>query len=165
MCSKYADIYYGNTVIAFISNAGLKDVTWLMSLSIELRTSMHIIGFITLTHIISVISVRKLFTLLAPGDTINIVNVLNYKSTLKQYRCRHVSQRLFKCFHGGCYRSYKHPQDLSRHTATHQQITFECDLCDKTFKQKRLLKHHEAVNTNAQPYVCPHCDQCFKHNN
>ena len=88
-----------------------------------------------------------------------------FKSTLKQHCRRHISQRLFKCFHGGCYKTYKHPQDLSRHTATHQQITFECDLCDKTFKQKRLLKRHEAVHTNAQPYVCPHCDQCFMHNN
>ena len=32
--------------------------------------------------------------------------------------------------------SYKHPQDLSRHAAMHQQKTFDCDLCDKTFKQK-----------------------------
>ena len=59
-----------------------------------------------------------------------------FKSTLKQHRCRHISQRLFKCFHWGCYMSYKHPQDLSRHTAMHQQITFECELCDKSFKQK-----------------------------
>ena len=38
---------------------------------------MHIIDFIMLTHTISAISVRKLFTLLAPGDTINIVNIPN----------------------------------------------------------------------------------------
>ena len=42
-----------------------------------------------------------------------------FKSTLKQHCRRHISQRLFKCFHGGCYMSYKHLQDLSRHTATH----------------------------------------------
>ena len=62
-----------------------------------------------------------------------------FKSTLKQHCHRHISQRLFKCFHGGCYVSYKHLQDLSRHAAMHQQITFECDLCDKTFKQKRSV--------------------------
>ena len=94
----------------------------------------------------------------------NCIKFFLFKSTLKQHRHRHISQRLFKCFHGGCYMSYKHPQDLSRHTATHEQIMFECDLCDKTFKQKRLLKHHEAVHTNAQPYLCPNCGQCFKHN-
>ena len=88
-----------------------------------------------------------------------------FKSTLKQHHHSHISQRLFKCFHGGCYMSYKHLQDLSRHAAMHQQITFECDLCDKTFKQKRLLKRHEVVHTNDQPYQCPHCGQCFKHNN
>ena len=88
-----------------------------------------------------------------------------FKSTLKQHRRRHISQKLFKCFHGGCYMSYKHPQDLNRHTVTHQQLMFECELCDKTFKQKRLLKHHEVVHTNVQSYLCPHCDQHFKHNN
>ena len=88
-----------------------------------------------------------------------------FKSTLKQHHRSHISQRLLKCFHGGCYMSYKYLQDLSRHAATHQQITFECDLCDETFKQKHLLKRHEVVHTNAQPYQCPHCGQCFKHNN
>ena len=88
-----------------------------------------------------------------------------FKSTLQQHRRRHISQRHFKCFHGGCYMSYKHPQDLSRHAATHQQITFDCDLCDKTFKQKRLLKRHEVVHTNDEPYRCQLCGQKFKHNN
>ena len=88
-----------------------------------------------------------------------------FKSTLKQHHRSHISQRLFKCFHGGCYISYKHPQDLSRHAAMHQQITFDCDMCDKTFKQKRLLKHHEVVHTNDQLYQCPLCGQYFKHNN
>ena len=88
-----------------------------------------------------------------------------FKSTLKQHCHRHISQRLFKCFHGGCHMSYKHPQDLGRHAAMHQQITFNCDLCDKTFKQKRLLKHHEVVHTNDQPYQCHLCGENFKHNN
>ena len=65
-----------------------------------------------------------------------------FKSTLEQHHRSHISQRLFKCFHGGCYMRYKHPQDLSQHAATHQQITYDCDSCDKTFKQKCLLKHH-----------------------
>ena len=91
--------------------------------------------------------------------------LLLFKSTLQQHRRRHISQRHFQCFHGGCYMSYKHPQDLSRHAATHQQITFDCDLCDKTFKQKRLLKRHEVVHTNDEPYRCQLCGQKFKHNN
>ena len=54
---------------------------------------------------------------------------------------------------------------LSRHAATHQQITFDCDLCDKTFKEKRLLKQHEVVHTNDEPYRCQLCGKTFKHNN
>ena len=49
-----------------------------MSLLIELKILMRTTGFITLTHFISVINARKLFILQALGDSINIVNVLNY---------------------------------------------------------------------------------------
>ena len=62
-----------------------------------------------------------------------------FRSKLKQHRHKHISQKLFKCFYGGCNRSYKHPQDLERHTFTHQQIKFECEMCDKTFSQKHLI--------------------------
>ena len=84
-----------------------------------------------------------------------------FRSKLKQHRCKHILQKLFKCFYGGCNRSYKHPQDLKRHTATHQQIKFECEMCDKTFGQKHLLKHHAAVHTNVMLYHCPICNAGF----
>ena len=44
-----------------------------------------------------------------------------FVSKLKQHWHKHISQKLYKCFYGGCNRSYKHPQDLESHTATHQQ--------------------------------------------
>ena len=61
--------------------------------------------------------------------------------------------------------SYKHPQDLERHTTAHQLIKFECEMCDKAFNQKRLLKHHAVVHTNVMPYHCWICNTGFKHNN
>ena len=45
----------------------------------------------------------------------------------------------------------------------HQQTTFNCELCDKTFTQKRLLKRHEVIHTNLLPHVCCHCAQGFHH--
>ena len=47
-----------------------------------------------------------------------------FRSKLKQHKCKHISQKLFKCFYGGCTVSYKHPQDLEWHTVVHQQIKF-----------------------------------------
>ena len=59
-----------------------------------------------------------------------------YQSKLKQHRHWHITQRLYCCFHGGCSQKYKHPQDLNRHVATHQQNQHECDFCDKVFRKK-----------------------------
>ena len=79
-------------------------------------------------------------------------------------RC-HISQRLFKCFHGKCQRRYKYPQDLDRHIAMHSVAKFDCDLCDKTFSQKRLLKRHSVVHLNVCAYKCSNCNESFKHYN
>ena len=70
-----------------------------------------------------------------------------YRSKLRQHRRSHLRQSLYQCYHGKCQRKYCHPQDLARHTLTHTMKTFECDLCEKTFKQKRLLRHHEAIHS------------------
>ena len=80
-----------------------------------------------------------------------------FKSTLKQHRCCHSKVKMFRCIFGSCQLSYKHPQDLNRHVAMHQQTTFNCELCDKTFTQKRLLKRHEVIHTNLLPHVCGYC--------
>ena len=55
-------------------------------------------------------------------------------SKLRQHHHKHFSQKMYRCFFGGCTKRYKHPQDLER------QVTFECKMCDKNFKQKHLLK-------------------------
>ena len=60
----------------------------------------------------------------------------------------HIRQRICKCFYGGCNQQYKHPQDLKRHVATHTGKKYECDICDYSSGQKRLLKLHAAVHQN-----------------
>ena len=88
-----------------------------------------------------------------------------YRSKLRQHRCSHLRQRLYQCRHGKCQWEYRHPQDLARHTLTHTKKTFECDLCEKTFKQKRLLRCHEAIHSTTYRYFCQSCDKGFIHNN
>ena len=87
-----------------------------------------------------------------------------FESTLKQHRHCHNKIKMFRCIFGCCQQSYKHPQDLNRHVAMHQETTFNCELCDKTFTQKRLLKRHQVIHTNLLPHVCCHCSQGFRHN-
>ena len=85
-----------------------------------------------------------------------------FESTLRHHRHSHTKQKLFRCFFGSCQKSYKHPQDLNHHTTLHQQVTFTCELCDKMFNQKRLLKRHEVIHTNALPFTCTNCQQSFR---
>ena len=75
-----------------------------------------------------------------------------YSSRMRQHRRLHMTQKHFRCFYGGCSKVYKHSQDLTRHTATHMMITYECELCDKTFQQKRLLRRHESVHVSTCQY-------------
>ena len=69
-----------------------------------------------------------------------------FNSKLQQHGRVHIKQRLYKCFHGGCTRSYKYPQDLARHANSHLLKNFECPLCDYTSDQKCLLKRHSAIH-------------------
>ena len=49
-------------------------------------------------------------------------------SKLQQHRRAHIKQRLYRCFHGGCTKSYKYPQDLARHANSHLLKKFECPI-------------------------------------
>ena len=88
-----------------------------------------------------------------------------YKSKLRQHRRSHIKQKLYQCCHGKCRKEYLHPQDLARHVLTHTDQFFEYDLCEKMFKQKRLLRRHEAIHSNTPRYFCQWCSKGFVHNN
>ena len=88
-----------------------------------------------------------------------------YQSKLKQHKHRHTKLRMYECFHGGCNKKYRHPQDIIRHIQSHQEKSFECDFCEKKFAEKRLLKRHIVVHQNIDAYTCEKCGKGFKHNN
>ena len=77
-----------------------------------------------------------------------------FNSKLQQHRRVHITQRLYRCFHGGCTKSYKHPQDLARHTNSHLPKNFECPICDYTSDQKCLLKRHSEIHQTTPRYQC-----------
>ena len=88
-----------------------------------------------------------------------------YNSKLRQHMRTHLKQKLFQCCYGKCTKKYKHPQDLACHTLTHTSKKFECELCDKVFKEKHLLRRHEAVHNPTNKYYCKICRKRFRHNN
>ena len=88
-----------------------------------------------------------------------------YQSKLKQHKHMHTTMKKYECFHGGCNKKYRHPQDLIRHIQIHQDKTYECDFCDKKFVEKRLLKRHAVIHLKITPYKCKKCNKGFKHNN
>ena len=77
----------------------------------------------------------------------------------------HTTMKKYECFHGGCNKKYRHPQDLIRHIQIHQDKSYECDFCDKKFAEKRLLKRHAVIHLKITPYKCEKCNKGFKHNN
>ena len=88
-----------------------------------------------------------------------------YQSKLAQPRQVHIWQRKYKCFHRGCNHQYKHPQDLTRHAAAHIGKTYECDICDYSSNQKRMLKCHVAIHQSEPKFKCTQCGKGFVHNN
>ena len=76
------------------------------------------------------------------------------------------SFRLHQYSHyGGCSKKYKHPQDLAQHVDSHLDVRYECDFCDKIFKEKRLLKCHLVIHQKTTPYKCTNCEKEFRHSN
>ena len=86
-----------------------------------------------------------------------------FNSKLQQHRRVHIKQKLYCCFHRGCLKCYKHPEDLNRHAASHFIKKLECPLCDYSTDQRRLLKHHSTVHQNTPCYTCKRCGAGFKH--
>ena len=86
-----------------------------------------------------------------------------FNSKLQQHRRVHIKQRLYKCFYGGCTKSYKYPQDLVRHANSHSSKKFECPICDYTSDQKCLLKRHSAIYQRIPRYQCKKCGSGFIH--
>ena len=52
---------------------------------------------------------------------------------------------------------------LKRHfKALHGRITFECDICKKTFNDKsNLIKHKKIVHNKIRKYECDRCEKKF----
>ncbi|XP_063707595.1 uncharacterized protein LOC134836307 [Culicoides brevitarsis] len=63
-----------------------------------------------------------------------------------------------------CGNEYTNQNTLNEHMemAHKKSKIWKCNVCDKTFFIKRLLKVHEIVHSEYRPFQCTQCDQCYK---
>ena len=62
---------------------------------------------------------------------------------LKVHKLKHRRTRTAICSYPGCTKSYFSQADLAKHARTHLKIKWNCDWCDYTTNNERLLKSHK----------------------
>ena len=44
-----------------------------------------------------------------------------------------------------------------------EELSFACNICDKTFSEKFNCQRHERNHNEEKPYSCKHCPKTFSH--
>ena len=83
--------------------------------------------------------------------------IFAYSSALRLHKNAHARIKHHKCFHGNCKKSYRWPQDLSRHIQRHLKMSWSCEKCEFTTYENHLLKRHRAAHVNYYKYKCNNC--------
>ena len=84
-----------------------------------------------------------------------------FESDLSLHMNKHRTVKSFKCKSPGCKKSYYSKGELDKHTETHKNIDWNCELCTYSSKDKRNLKAHMRVHSNLKPYMCEKCTKLF----
>ncbi|GBN32091.1 Zinc finger protein 782 [Araneus ventricosus] len=72
----------------------------------------------------------------------------------------HKGINLYKC--NVCEKSFRQKRDLQRHALTHTgKKPFKCDVCGKSFTQKGNLQMHALTHTGEKPFKCDVCGKSF----
>ena len=88
-----------------------------------------------------------------------------FPSSLQVHVISHLKSRLHKCFAAGCKKVYKYKQDLLQHIKQHECMSYECDQCDYSSSEKRLLKWHMVQHSEKKLFRCTKCSKKYKHYN
>ncbi|OMJ71315.1 hypothetical protein SteCoe_30516 [Stentor coeruleus] len=71
---------------------------------------------------------------------------------------------IFCCPSSDCGREYKCKFNLKRHfESSHLGLKhFICEMCNKSFASKQILKEHMHRHLGIKPYKCPVCQHFFR---
>jgi KRAB domain-containing zinc finger protein len=73
-------------------------------------------------------------------------------------RTAHTETRNYKC--DECSYAGKTKDDLTTHKMSHAKA-FECDVCERKFSRKTLLREHRVLHENPNAYACKICKMNF----
>ncbi|XP_055842241.1 zinc finger protein 808-like isoform X2 [Episyrphus balteatus] len=74
----------------------------------------------------------------------------------------HTKEKPYKCEKCGI--GIATSNAMAHHMRTHENITFECNVCDASYRHKKSLKKHLKLHTGEKPFGCRHCDKRFAFN-
>ena len=63
-----------------------------------------------------------------------------FPSELQLHKTVHRKMKYYRCLKPYCGKTYKWKQDLMRHAKSHEKERFNCESCDYSSTEKRLLK-------------------------
>ena len=88
-----------------------------------------------------------------------------FLSELQLHKTVHHKTKYYRCLKPNCGKTYKWKQDLMRHAKSHEKERFNCESCDYSSTEKRLLKRHVLIHSLKKTYHCVHCNKRYRHYN
>ena len=87
--------------------------------------------------------------------------VFRFNSELQAHKLKHCRIPTQHCSHPNCSHSYFSALDLAKHAKTYGNIAWNCNKCDYTTNDKRLLKSHQWKHDSNTRYTCSKCNKSF----
>ena len=87
--------------------------------------------------------------------------LFRFDSELKAHKLKHRRIPTQHCSHPNCNRTYFSASDLAKHAKIHENVVWNCDKCDYSTNDKRLLKSHRRKHEQKPKYSCTKCGKSF----
>ena len=86
---------------------------------------------------------------------------LEYHQQIAHFEER-AKAKVYACEYSKCGRLFSQPWQLKNHQIKcHNANRFQCNFCQKGFKEKRKLIYHQRIHTNERSEVCKFCKLTF----
>ena len=84
-----------------------------------------------------------------------------FLAELKIHKLKHRRTRIAICSYPVCTKSYFSQSDLVKHACMHLKIKWNCNQCDYSMHDERLLKSHKRKHEQKIKYTCSRCGKDF----